>query len=176
VFFFFCGIIMSISMTFFITALLLPSLSGLGAFLAQVIGIAVFPGFIEEFSKIFPLYYRHGETQRSILILALAVGLGFGLVELIEYVFLFNISIFARLPGLFFHPATTMISAYGIATKKPIPFYFLAFVLHFGANFLALTNPFPFSPSILVIGLAVYLAYRFYTRSQEKMIAWQEFE
>ena len=33
---------------------------------AAILSTAIFAPFIEEFSKIFPLYYRHGETQRSI--------------------------------------------------------------------------------------------------------------
>lgn len=177
IFFFFCGVIMSISMTVFIESLLIPSLNGLGEFLAQVVSIAVFPGFIEEFSKVFPLYYRHGETQRSILNLAIMVGLGFGIVELLEYVLLYGTPLLFRLPGLIFHPSTTAIAAYGIATKRPLSFYLLAVALHFGANFLAVLatlNPFPFSASILIVALAVYLAWTFYGKTKEKAIPWQD--
>jgi RsiW-degrading membrane proteinase PrsW (M82 family) len=168
---------MSISMTVFIESLLIPSLNGLGEFLAQVVSIAVFPGFIEEFSKVFPLYYRHGETQRSILNLAIMVGLGFGIVELLEYVLLYGTPLLFRLPGLIFHPSTTAIAAYGIATKRPLSFYLLAVALHFGANFLAVLatlNPFPFSASILIVALAVYLAWTFYGKTKEKAIPWQD--
>jgi hypothetical protein len=99
------------------------------------------------------------------------VGLGFAIVELLEYVFLFGTPVVYRIPGLFFHPSSTAIAAYGIAKKKPLPFYLLAVTLHFGANFLAIVNPFPISGSILVVGLTVFLAYRFYIGTKEKVIA-----
>ncbi len=172
IFFFFCGVIMSISITFFISALLTAPLTGLPALSAEVIFIAVFPGFIEEFSKIFPLYYRHGETQRSILNLAIMVGLGFAIVELLEYVIFLGTPLYARIPGLFFHPSTTTISAYGIVTKRPIPFYLLAAFLHFLTNFLAIFNLFSFSLQFIVIAVTIYLAYTFYRRTKEKPIAW----
>jgi RsiW-degrading membrane proteinase PrsW (M82 family) len=171
VFFFSCGIIMSVSITFFITALLDPSITGLAAPWPAVISLALFAPFIEEFSKIFPLYYRHGETQRSILNLAIMVGLGFAVVELLEYVLLFGAPVVIRLPGLFFHPSSTAISAYGIATRRPVPFYFLAVSLHFAANFLSIVNPLPLSLSILIVGLTVFIAYKLHGRTKEKMIA-----
>ncbi len=161
---------MSISITFFISSLLEPALAGLPALSAEVIFIAVFPGFIEEFSKIFPLYYRHAETQRSILNLAIMVGLGFAIVELLEYVILLGVPIYVRIPGLFFHPSTTAISAYGIVTKRPIPFYLLAATLHFSTNFLGIVSPFPFSLQFIIIALTIYLAYSFYNRTKEKQI------
>jgi RsiW-degrading membrane proteinase PrsW (M82 family) len=169
--FFSCGIIMSIPMTLLAGALVDPLLVNYTQFTAELLSTAFFTPFIEEFSKIFPLYYRHGETQRSILNLAIMVGLGFAIVELLEYVFLFGTPAAYRLPGLFFHPSTTAIAAYGIATKRPAPFYLLAVVLHFAANFLAIIYPFPFSASILIVGLTVWLAWTFYGRTKEKMIA-----
>ncbi len=169
-FFFACGIIMSVSITLTITSVLEPSLRLLQNPLPEVISLVIFAPFIEEFSKIFPLYYRHGETQRSILNLALMVGLAFGIVELLEYVLLLGTPVIYRLPGLFFHPSTAAISAYGIATKRPVRFYFLAVLLHFSANFLSIFNPLPLSLSVLVVGLAVFLAYTFFGRTKEKVI------
>jgi RsiW-degrading membrane proteinase PrsW (M82 family) len=168
-FFFSCGIIMSISITLVITSVLEPGLSGFSAPWPAVISLVVFAPLVEEFSKIFPLYYRHGETQRSILNLAVMVGLGFAIVELLEYVILLGTPIIYRLPGLFFHPSTAAISAYGIATRRPVPFYFLAVSLHFGANLLSIVV-LPLSLSVLVVGLAVFLAYTFYGKTKEKMI------
>ena len=170
-FFFSCGIIMSVSITLVVVSLLDPLIAVFDTFIASVISTAVFAPFVEEFSKVFPLYYRHGETQRSILNLAIMVGLGFAIVELLEYVFLLGTPVAYRIPGLFFHPSNTAIAAYGIATKKPLPFYLLAVSLHFGANFLAIVNPLPISGSILVVGLTVFLAYKFYTGTKEKVIA-----
>jgi RsiW-degrading membrane proteinase PrsW (M82 family) len=169
-FFFSCGVIISIPITIFVASLADSLLTGLTAFTATLISTAVFAPFIEEFSKVFPLYYRHGETQRSILHLAIMVGLGFGIIELFTYVFLAGATVIERLPGLFFHPSSTTIAAYGIATKRPLIFYALAVSLHFSNNFLVLVNPFPFSTSILVLGLTVWLAWRFYGKTKEKPI------
>lgn len=169
-FFFSCGIIISIPMTLLASALVDPLFGNPDPFTATLISTAFLAPVIEEFSKIFPLYYRHGETQRSILNLAIMVGLGFAIVELLEYVFLLKTPVLFRLPGLFFHPSTTMIAAYGIATKRPAPFYLLAVLLHFSANFLVAVNPFPFSVSILVIGLTVWLAYTFHSKTKDKVI------
>ena len=108
---------MSIPLTIFVASLANPLLVGIETTVATLISTALFAPFVEEFSKIFPLYYRHGETQRSILDLAIMVGLGFGIVELLTYVFLAGVSVFPRIPGLFFHPSSTAIAAYGIARK-----------------------------------------------------------
>ena len=167
-FFFSCGIIMSVSITLVVVSLLDPLLGNFDKFIATLISTAIFAPFIEEFSKVFPLYYRHGETQRSILRLALMVGLGFAVIELLEYVFLLGAPVFSRVPGFFFHPSNTVIAAYGIATKKPAAFYLLAVSLHFGANFFALVFP---PLSVLVIGLTVFLAYTFYNMTKERVIA-----
>jgi RsiW-degrading membrane proteinase PrsW (M82 family) len=169
-FFFACGIIMSIPLTIVTASLADSLLAGLDTFTAAMISTALFAPFIEEFSKVLPLYYRHGETQRSILNLAIMVGLAFGIVEFLEYVLLFGTPVPYRLPGLLFHPSSATVAAYGIATKKPAVFYGLAVALHFSANFLAIVNPFPFSASILIVGLAVWLAWTFYGRTKEKVI------
>ena len=42
--------------------------------------------FIEELAKVFPLFYRHGETERSIVMLGILIGLGFGITEFVLYV------------------------------------------------------------------------------------------
>jgi len=110
-FFFSCGIIISIPTTAFVYSLVNPLLTNFTQITATFLLYAFFAPFIEEFSKIFPLYYRHGETQRSILNLAIMVGLGFAIVELLEYVFLLGVPIIFRLSGLFFHSSSTAIAA-----------------------------------------------------------------
>ncbi len=173
VFFFACGIIMSIPLTLVTATLADTLLTGLDTFTATLISTAIFAPFIEEFSKVLPLYYRHGETQRSILNLAIMVGLAFGIVELLEYVLLLGVPVVDRLPGLLFHPSSATVAAYGIATKRPVPFYLLAVALHFSANFLAIVNPFPFfSASILIVALALYAAWTFYGRTKEQVISY----
>jgi len=174
-FFFSCGLIMSVPITVFIASLANPLLGGLDETSALLISTAAFAPLIEEFSKVFPLFYRHGETQRSILNLAIMVGLGFGIFELFTYVLFVGTPVVFRLPGLLFHPASTAIAAYGIATKKPLIFYALAVALHFSNNFLAVLTqiygPFPLSVSILILGLTVWLAWTFYRRTKEQVIA-----
>ena len=168
-FFFACGVIMSVPITLIFAALADPLLVGLEESVATIISVAIFPPFIEEFSKIFPLYYRHGETQRSIMQLALAVGLGFGFVEMITYGVIFGVGILSfRVLGLLFHPASTAIAAYGIATKRPLSYYALAVALHFLNNFLAITDPLPIiSLSILIVGVTVWIALSLYRKTKE---------
>ena len=171
-FFFLCGVITSIPLTVLVASLADPLLGGLNHFAATLISTAIFAPFIEEFSKVFPLYYRHGETQRSILNLAIMVGLGFAIVELFTYVFVTGTPWYFRIPGLFFHPSSTAIAAYGIASKKPLPFYGLAVALHFSNNFLAVTDPLaPLSISVLIVALTVWIAWTLYRRTKEKVIA-----
>jgi len=43
--------------------------------------IVILAPFIEELAKVFPLFYRHGETERSLVTLGLLIGLGFGVAE-----------------------------------------------------------------------------------------------
>ena len=170
IFFFLCGVIMSVPITLFSAQLADSLLVGFDLSSATLISTAFFAPLIEEFSKILPLVYRHGETQRSIFTLAIMVGLGFAVVELLLYVFLLDVSVFARLPGLLFHPSSTAISAYGIATKRPLPFFALAVALHAANNFLVVINPFPISASSLIVGITILLAWTFYGKTKEKFI------
>jgi len=107
VFFFLCGVIISVPLTLFIYQYADSLLVGFNPFTIALVSRAFFAPFIEEFAKAYPLFYRHGETQRSIFNLAVLVGLGFGLVELLTYVSVLGTPIIYRLPGLFFHPAST---------------------------------------------------------------------
>jgi RsiW-degrading membrane proteinase PrsW (M82 family) len=157
-FFLLSGAIVSVPLTLFVEGNLTnPLLTGLSAVDITFITVVVFAPFIEEFAKVFPLFYRHGETQRSIFNLALCVGLGFGIVEFITYVLVLGPQVIPqRIPGLFFHPASTSIAAYGIATRKPLPYYLAAVSLHFLNNFFAVLAPvaFPVSAIVLVIALS----------------------
>src|SRR5690606_8690604 len=128
-FFLLSGAILSVPLTLFISQYVSTLLVGLSTFAATLISVTVFAPLIEEFSKVFPLFYRHGETQRSIFHLALMVGLGFGIVEFITYIAM-GVNPIIRIPGLLFHPASTAITAYGIAIKNPVPYYFAAVMLH----------------------------------------------
>ena len=171
-FFFACGAIISIPLTLFIYQYIEPILIGLDPFTATFISSAIFAPFVEEFSKAYPLFYRHGETERSIFNLALLVGLGFGIVELATYVSL-GVPIISRLPGLFFHPASASITAYGIATKRPIPFYVAAVALHFSYNFLALMSRLDFPIgffAFFVMAITIFSSWQLRKRTRAKII------
>jgi RsiW-degrading membrane proteinase PrsW (M82 family) len=107
-------------------------------FFAQVLSIAIIAPFVEEFAKVYPLFYRHGETERSIFILGFLVGLGFGIVEFLLYIFVYGADIIPRLLPLIFHATNASIVAYGIATGRTAQFYLIAVFLHFANNISAL--------------------------------------
>jgi RsiW-degrading membrane proteinase PrsW (M82 family) len=169
-FFFACGVIISVPLTLFIYQYSDSLLIGLDPFTVTLISSAFFAPFIEEFSKAYPLFYRHGETERSIFNLALLVGLGFGIVELLTYVSVLGAPVTSRLGGLFFHPASTSVTAYGIATKRPLPFYIAAVALHFSHNYLVLTSPSGFSSSIFVVAITVFISWQLRNRTKEKIV------
>jgi RsiW-degrading membrane proteinase PrsW (M82 family) len=171
-FFFICGVLLSVPLTLFVDQFANSLLVGFDAFSATLISTAVFAPFIEEFSKAFPLFYRHGETERSIFNLALCVGLGFGIVEMLTYVSVLGAPVIDRVPGLFFHPASTSITAFGLAKKKPLPFYMTAVALHFSNNFLAVTNPFAASVALtsIIVAVTVFTSWQLHSRAKERFI------
>jgi RsiW-degrading membrane proteinase PrsW (M82 family) len=101
-FFFLSGIITSVPLTLFVSTFTDSLCVSLPIFYAQLCSVAIFTPFVEEFAKVFPLFYRHGETTRSIFSLGFIVGLGFGLTEFVLYVFMLNQPISVRLPGIIF--------------------------------------------------------------------------
>ena len=171
-FFFLCGVVISVPLTLFIYQYTDALLVGLNPAAIALISQVLIAPFIEEFSKAYPIFYRHGETQRSIFNLALLVGIGFGMVELITYVSALGAPISSRLPGLLFHPASTSITGYGIATKQPIPFYMIAVALHFSYNFLVLTinDPFGFSAGIFIVIITLFSSWQLRNRTKEKIV------
>jgi len=137
-FFLISGIVTSIPLTLFVNLFADSLCVTLPFFYAQICSIALFTPFIEEFAKAYPLFYRHGESKRSLFVLGFFVGLGFGMAEFVLYVFVYGQPWFARVPGLFFHAASTSIVAYGIRTGRAWMFYLVAVGLHFTINFAAL--------------------------------------
>jgi hypothetical protein len=153
-FFFISGIVTSVPLTFFVNALTDSLCLSLPFFYAQICSIAIFTPFVEEFAKAFPLFYRHGESVRSLFSLGFLVGLGFGFAEFLLYVFVYDVAWFVRLPGLFFHASSTSIVAFGLRTRRPWLFYLLAVGLHFAINFAALV------PSLWVLSsIALFSVY-----------------
>ncbi|MGB9979418.1 PrsW family glutamic-type intramembrane protease [Methanobacterium sp.] len=168
-FFLLSGIIVSIPITLLFGAFTRNFLDVFPSIFASLISIVIFTPFIEEFAKAYPLFYRHGETERSIFILGFLVGLGFGITEFILYVFVLNVPIFVRLPGILFHASSTSIVAYGIAKKQPVRFYLIAVGLHLLNNFSALMELGDIGIIVANVG-AYYLCWKFYSVTTEKFI------
>jgi len=173
IFFFLSGVIISVPLTLFIYQYTDSLLVGLNVFTIALLSRAFFAPFIEEFAKAYPLFYRHGETQRSILNLAVLVGLGFGLVEMLTYVIVIGVPVIYRLPGLFFHPASAAITAYGIATKKPLPFYLVAVFFHFANNYLSIVftdSSLRLLSSLFVVSITVFIFWELRSKTKEKIV------
>ena len=163
VFFFISGIAVSVPFAIFFETVFPFS---------PVFLIAVMAPLVEELAKVFPLFYRHGETEYSIVTLGLLIGLGFGTAEFFEYILLLGTPIIASVPHIIFHASTATVTAYGVAKKNPLPFYLVAVALHIANNFFALTNDF-FSIIVqLVVLITIYLlAWRYYhMASKEKIV------
>ena len=168
-FFLASGVIASIPMALFFEESISRLSKFLPSFEAEVLAIAILAPFIEEFAKAYPLFYRHGESQKSLFTMGLLVGFGFGMIEFFEYVFLLGVPFWIRLPGIFFHASLTSIVAYGIAAKRSALFYLVAVFFHSVVNFLAISSA-PVLPYSLFLGTAVALAFFLYTKTSDRVI------
>lgn len=169
---FFClsGIIVSIPFTLFFGVFSNHLCLFLPVLYSGICSSTIFAPLIEEFAKAYPLFYRHGETQRSIFVLGFLTGLGFGISEFFLYVFGQGASVFVRLPGIFFHASSASIIAYGIATKRPMTFYLLAVVLHLSNNLLTFFGPLWLIGGSAVLIMTYYLSWHFYGKTSESYI------
>ena len=139
--------------------------------LSAAILIVVLAPFIEELAKVFPLFYRHGETQRSLVTLGLLIGLGFGIAEFVQYVAFVGVSPVARIPGIIFHASSTVITAYGVAKKNPLPYYLIAVGLHVANNFFAIVGDFLSVLIALLVLITTYmLAWRYWHKAKPDVI------
>jgi hypothetical protein len=171
IFFFLSGLLVSVPFTLFFSGFTDTLCLALPEFLGSLCSTVLFAPFIEEFAKVFPLFYRHGETQRSIVNLAILTGLGFGITELALYVLVLGVSPVARVPGVIFHASSASITAYGIALKKPLVFYLIAVSLHLANNLFALlTNVLSFVPVLTVLVISYFLAWRFYGQTSKNVV------
>ena len=168
-FFLVSGVIVSIPMALFFEESSTPLSSVLPPFEAEVLVIAILAPLIEEFSKAWPLLYRHGESQKSLFTMGLLVGFGFGITEFFEYVLLLGVPFQVRLPGIFFHAALTSIVAYGIASRRSALFYLVAVVFHGLANFMAIAGA-PVLPYALWLGTAMAIAFILYTKTSDRVL------
>jgi RsiW-degrading membrane proteinase PrsW (M82 family) len=165
IFFFASGILVSIPFATFFESLVPAGLS------AALLVVFLAP-FLEELAKVFPLFYRHGETERSLVTLGLLTGLGFGVAEFVEYVFLTGAPVIGSIPHLIFHASSATTTGYGIAKKNPLPYFLIAVSLHMTNNFFAFsTNIIGVFVQLLVLVTVYLLAWYFYhTTSKEKLV------
>ena len=162
-FFFMSGILVSVPMALFF--------SNAYPYVPILVSTVVFAPFVEEIAKVFPLFYRHGETERSTVSLGVLIGLGFGISEFFLYVVFLRVPPVARVPGVIFHASSAGTTAYGIAKKNPWPFYLTSVMLHAANNFFAATNiAAGVFVELLVVIIAYLLAWRFYHDSSTKKI------
>ncbi len=172
-FFLSAGLLMSVPFTLFFSEFTNSLCVAMPLIVAQVCAVVLFAPFIEEVAKVFPLFYRHGETERSIVVLGILVGIGFGVTEFALYVFNLGEPFLARIPGIIFHASSTCITAYGIAKKKPVKFYLIAVAAHLSNNLLAVLSseaPFLYIPAVFILVATYLLAWRLYQRTSEKIV------
>lgn len=171
VFFLLSGLLVSVPFTLFISQFY-PNFPGIWSI---VLSSIIFAPFIEELAKAYPLFYRHGETERSIVTLGILVGIGFGITELVLYVTLAGATIVERLPGVIFHASSVGITAYGVSKKKPLPYYLLAVLLHSLNNLVAITT---FGDlvfvgvtlQIIIVITTFLLAWHFYYKASDEKV------
>ena len=165
-FFFISGIAVSVPMAVFFESLI--------PLVPAIVSVAVLAPFIEELAKVFPLFYRHGETERSIVTLGILMGLGFGITELVEYVVLLHVPVIVRIPAVIFHFSSVAITAFGIAKKNPVPYYLISVTLHAANNFFAVENAAIGAAGLfgelLVIVIVFLLAWHYYQKASEDKI------
>jgi len=167
-FFLISGIVVSIPITLFLSALGQSFYNFLPIFYIQVISVVLLAPFIEEFSKAYPLFYRYSLSERSLFTLGLLVGLGFGITEFFIYVFVYGAPFYIRLPGLFFHAASTSLVAFGIARNKAIQYYLLAVFLHLGANLSAVFDQ--VIPVIVITFFTYFLSWLTYLKTTDRYL------
>jgi RsiW-degrading membrane proteinase PrsW (M82 family) len=162
IFFFASGILVSIPFAYFFESLVPAGFS-------STLLIVLLAPFIEELAKVFPLFYRHGETERSIVTLGLLIGLGFGVAEFAEYVFLGGASVIGSIPHIIFHASSATITAFGIAKKNPLPYYLFAVTFHMAINFLGLSGDILLGlfGQLLVLIIVYLFAWQYYHRASK---------
>jgi RsiW-degrading membrane proteinase PrsW (M82 family) len=168
IFFLLSGIVVSIPITLFLSALGQSFYDFLPIFYTQVISVVLLAPFIEEFSKAYPLFYRYSLSERSLFTLGLLVGLGFGITEFLIYVFVYGAPFYIRLPGLFFHAASTSLVAFGIARNKAVQYYALAVFLHLGANLAAVFDQ--AIPVLVITFFTYFLSWITYLRTTDRYL------
>jgi hypothetical protein len=174
IFFFISGIIFSVPFVVFFSQFSDALCVNLPFINTTICTAVLFAPFLEEFAKVVPLFYRHGETERSLVTLGMLIGLGFGVTEMILYVSLLGVPFVDRIPGLIFHASSATIISYGLAKRKIAPYYLVAVALHLLNNLLAvlLVPVISLIGAVLIVSATFLLSYKFYFKaSPEKTVA-----
>jgi len=168
--FFTQGIFMSIPMAIYFEKYFYTHLTQVAPWLPipEVMAVALAP-FVEEFAKVFPLFQRHGETARTIVLLGFITGLGFGFAEFLIYVFQYGAPVGDRILQIFDHASYSLISSYGLVARRFVPFFLLAVGLHAFFNLLVGYGNFLVVVAVASAGIAILLAWNLYNRAQETL-------
>jgi RsiW-degrading membrane proteinase PrsW (M82 family) len=168
--FFAQGLLMSIPMAIYFEGFFANHITQIAPFLPlpEVMAILLAP-FIEEFAKVFPLFARHGETARTIVLLGFITGLGFGFAEFLIYVFQYGAPVGERILQIFDHASYTLISSYGLVSRRFIPFFLLAVAFHASFNLLV-EQGFLVVVAVASAGIAILLAWNLYNRAKDTLV------
>ena len=173
IFFLLAGLLVSVPFTIFFSDFSNSLCDFMPILFAQLCSVVLLTPFIEEFAKVFPLLYRHGENERSMMTLGVLTGLGFGITEFILYTFVLGAPLFSRLPGLIFHSASAGITTYGIIKNQPFRFYIFSVTLHSINNIVSIFStslPILIPIAIINLVLSYYSFWHFYNKTSEKII------
>ncbi|HUS77168.1 MAG TPA: hypothetical protein VM050_00685 [Patescibacteria group bacterium] len=163
-FFFVSGMIVSVPMTLFSGPFTNGLCFVLPLFYAQVCSTGLVTPLVEEFAKAYPLFYRHGESGRSLYTMGFLTGLSFGVVEFIIYVLQFRAAIPFRVVAVVFHASTASLTAYGIWREQPFRYYILAVARHTANNFSSFFGNWWYVGGLGGFAVAAFLSW---TRYQE---------
>jgi RsiW-degrading membrane proteinase PrsW (M82 family) len=159
------GLVISVPISLFLETMAKDYLrSILPPGLASFLLITVMAPVIEEYSKIYPLFHRHAETEKNIMNLAFLIGLGFGISEFFIYVFGLGAPVYIRVPAILFHATNASITAYGVAKNNATKYYSFAVGLHFLNNFFAEFGELWFLGGVGATLFSYYYAWRLYQR------------
>jgi len=173
IFFLLAGLLVSVPFTIFFSDFSNSLCDFMPILFAQLCSVALLAPFIEEFAKVFPLLYRHGENERSMMTLGVLTGLGFGITEFMLYTFVLGAPLFSRLPGVIFHSASAGITTYGIIKNQPFHFYIFSVTLHSINNVLSIFStslPILIPIAIIILVLSYYSFWHFYNKTSEKIL------
>ena len=173
-FFFASGAIIGIPVHVYIHNSAVGMIAGLSPYYFLLISELVLAPFIEEFSKVFALIYRHGETEQTFFKLAVLGGFGFGIGEFLILTFTCGSPFIISIPGIFFHLTVTGITAYGIATNQAFRYYLLAVFLHFVNNLFLFFSPsilFGLSTSTAIIVITYLIAHKLQNLTKNQFVS-----